>query len=716
MTPKTYRVGADIGGTFTDLIVVENTTGAFAIGKVLTTPEDPSLAVEEALTATLQAFGVAPAQVQHLIHGTTLVTNAMIERKGAKTALLTTQGFRDSVEIGRENRYELYDLMLEQPKPLTPRHLRFDIPQRTLSDGSTYQELDTAYVEKLAHELADNGIEAVAIVFLHSFTNPEAERAARAIVQRVAPNLRVSISSDVVPEMREFERGSTTIANVYVQALVERYVRDLETRLHTLGFTGNFYLMLSSGGIATVETTIQYPVRLLESGPAAGALAANAYGLAAGHSSLISFDMGGTTAKICVIDQGKPLIAHEFEVDRIYRFKKGSGLPIKIPVIELIEIGTGGGSIARVDGLGLLKVGPDSSGAMPGPVCYGRGGEEPTVTDANLILGYLDPAYFLGGRMVLDLAKARAIIKSKIADKLGLSVEEAAWGIHQIANENMANAARVHALERGKDPRRFPLFAFGGAGPVHAYRIALSLGSPLLLAPLGAGVMSTVGFLSAPLAFDFVRSWAVELNAIDWAKANQLLTQMAAEGEALLINSGVPVEQIEHRRAVDMRYVGQGHEIRVPLGDGELDGESVPALKAAFQQVYQELYERLGPPVNIEILHWRVVSSGPKPDVRLEITTSAQAATTVVETQKGARPAYFPEAGGFVETPIYDRYRMQPGLCFTGPAIIEERESTVIVGPAGACQIDEHYNLVITMAGSQTLSGAQTESEGQHGA
>ena len=338
------------------------------------------------------------------------------------------------------------------------------------------------------------------------------------------------------------------------------------------------------------------------------------------------------------------------------------------------------------------------------------------MTDANLILGYLDPAYFLGGRMVLDLAKARAMIKSKIADKLGLSVEEAAWGIHQIANENMANAARVHALERGKDPRRFPLFAFGGAGPVHAYRIALSLGSPLLLAPLGAGVMSTVGFLSAPLAFDFVRSWAVELNAIDWAKANQLLTQMAAEGEALLINSGVPVEQIEHRRAVDMRYVGQGHEIRVPLGDGELDGESVPALKAAFQQVYQELYERLGPPVNIEILHWRVVSSGPKPDVRLEITTSAQAATTVVETQKGARPAYFPEAGGFVETPIYDRYRMQPGLCFTGPAIIEERESTVIVGPAGACQIDEHYNLVITMAGSQTLSGAQKESEGQHGA
>ncbi|MCB0121901.1 MAG: hydantoinase/oxoprolinase family protein, partial [Caldilineaceae bacterium] len=464
MTTKHYRVGADIGGTFTDLIVVDDQSGAFAIGKVLTTPEDPSLAVEEALEQTLASFGVAAAQVRHLIHGTTLVTNAMIERKGAKTALLATQGFRDSVEIGRENRYELYDLMLEQPRPLTPRHLRFDVPQRTLSDGSTYEELDTDYVEKLARELADNGIEAVAIAFLHSFTNPEAERAARAIVQQVAPDLRVSISSDVVPEIREFERASTTIANVYVQDLVERYLRGLENRLHALGFTGNFYLMLSSGGIATVDTTIQFPVRLLESGPAAGALAAQAYGLAAGHESLISFDMGGTTAKICVIDQGKPLIAHEFEVDRIYRFKKGSGLPIKIPVIELIEIGTGGGSIARVDALGLLKVGPDSSGADPGPVCYGRGGEEPTVTDANLILGYLDPGYFLGGRMSLDLAKARQVIKAKIADKLGLSVEEAAWGIHQIANENMANAARVHALERGKDPRRFPLFAFGGAG------------------------------------------------------------------------------------------------------------------------------------------------------------------------------------------------------------------------------------------------------------
>jgi len=692
-----YRVGVDIGGTFTDLIIVNNATGVFSIGKVLTTPDDPSRAVETALHETLQLAGVQPSQIQHLIHGTTLVTNAMIERKGAKTALLTTQGFRDSIEIGRETRYDLYDLMLEQPKPLVPRYLRFDVPQRTLMDGRSHQELDVAFVERISAELAEHGIEAIAICFLHSFTNPADERAAREAVQRVAPQIRVSISSDVVPEMREFERASTTIANVYVQALVERYLRNLEARLAAVGFAGNFYLMLSSGGIATVETTVRHPVRLLESGPAAGALAATAYGSAAGHPSLLSFDMGGTTAKICVIDKGKPLIAHEFEVDRIYRFKKGSGLPIKLPVIELIEIGTGGGSIARVDTLGLLKVGPDSSGADPGPVCYDNGGADPTVTDANLLLGYLDPAYFLGGKMALNLAKASAIIEAKIAKPLGITVAEAAWGIHQIANENMANAARVHALERGKDPRRFPLFAFGGAGPVHAYRIALSLGSPALLAPLGAGVMSTVGFLTAPLAFDFVRSWSVALHEIDWAKANQLLAEMEAEGTALLINSGVATTEIVHHRHVDMRFVGQGHEIAVPLPQGVLGAGQVDALKATFDRVYQELYERTGPPVAVAIINWRVVSSGPKPDVTLAVSGNATLATNVAETQKGSRQAYFPEGGGFVETPIYDRYRMQPGMTFAGPAIVEERESTVIIGVGGQCSIDQQYNLVVQM-------------------
>jgi N-methylhydantoinase A len=685
----------DIGGTFTDLIVVDDATGAFAVGKVLTTPADPSQAVEAVLVETLQQASIATADVQHLVHGTTLVTNAVIERKGARTALLTTQGFRDSIEIGREQRYDLYDLMLEHPRPLVPRYLRFDVPQRSLADGAALQELNEAYVERLARELAESGVEAVAIVFLHSFTDPAPERAARAVVQRAAPNIRVAISSDVVPEIREFERASTTIANVYVQAHVERYLRELEARLERCGFGGNFFLMLSSGGIATVDTAVRYPVRLLESGPAAGALAATTYGMAAGRPNLLSFDMGGTTAKICVIDQGRPLIAHEFEVDRIYRFKKGSGLPIKIPVIEMIEIGTGGGSIARVDALGLLKVGPDSAGSDPGPVCYARGGAEPTVTDADLVLGYLDPDYFLGGRMRLHVDGARRAIEEQIADKLGISVAAAAWGIHQIANENMANAARVHALERGKDPHRFPLFAFGGAGPVHAYRIALSLGAPALLVPHGAGVISAVGFLSAPLAFDFVRSWRGRLDTLDWAKANALLAEMEAEGEALLEASGVPREAISYRREADMRYVGQGHEIRVPLPASPLAATHAPALLSAFESVYRELYERLGPPVPIEILNWRVVSSGPQPNLHLRVTAAADGDARAA--LKGERPAYFPETGGFVATPIYDRYRLAPGATFDGPAIVEERESTVIVGPSGRCRIDDQWNLVVQL-------------------
>jgi len=690
-----HRVGIDIGGTFTDLIVVDDATGAFVVGKALTTPADPSEAIETVLSEALRQAGIAAEDLRQIIHGTTLVTNAIIERKGARTALLATQGFRDAVQIAREHRYELYDLMIDLPQPLTPRYLRFDVPQRTLSDGATLRELDEAYVERLARELVDNGVEAVAIAFLNSFANPEAERAARAAVLRAAPDLRVSISSEVVPEIREYERTSTTIANVYVQARVEHYLHELQARLTRLGFIGSFFVMLSSGGIATVDTAVRFPVRLLESGPAAGALAAATYGMASGHPALLSFDMGGTTAKLCVIDHGQPLVAHEFEVDRIYRFKKGSGLPMKVPVIEMIEIGTGGGSIARVDSLGLLKVGPDSAGAEPGPVCYGRGGTEPTVTDADLVLGYLDPHYFLGGRMALDLAAAQRAIQERIAGPLGLAVEAAAWGIHQVANENMANAARVHALERGKDPHRFPVFAFGGAGPVHGYRLAEALGAPALIAPFGAGVMSTVGFLAAPLAFDFVRSAPAQVESLDWARANALLAEMEAEGQALLVDSGVPANVIAHRRQADMRYVGQGHEIRVPLPAGELDADDTAEIIAAFERVYRELYGRLGPPVPIEVMNWRVISSGPPPELRLQ--TAAGPSADAQTALKGRRAAYFPELGGYHDTLVYDRYLLALGARFDGPAIVEERESTVIVGPRGRCEVDKQRNLVITM-------------------
>ncbi len=706
MMEKRYRVGVDIGGTFTDLIVLDMQTGEFQVGKVLTTPEDPSVAVEKVLVETLQRSEIQPADLLHVIHGTTLVTNAIIERKGAATALLTTEGFRDSIEIGRENRYDLYDLMLERPTPLVPRYLRFDVPQRTLADGTSDIRLDEAYVERLARELATRGIEAVAVVFLHSFTAPGDEQAARAIIQRTAPGLRVSLSSDVVPEIREFERASTTVANVYVQGLAERYLRELERRLGKLGFEGSFFLMLSSGGIATVDTAVRHPIRLLESGPAAGALAAAAYGAAINRPELLSFDMGGTTAKICVISDGQPQIAHQMEVDRKYRFKKGSGLPVKIPVIEMIEIGTGGGSIARIDALNLLKVGPDSSGADPGPVCYGLGGTKPTVTDANLILGYLNPDFFLGGRMALDVEAARRAVDEHLAAPLGITVEEAAWGVHQIANENMANAARVHALERGKDPRRYPLFAFGGAGPMHAVRIAQSLGSPAVIAPVGAGVLSSVGFLAAPLAFDFVRSWPAPLHALDWDQANRLLAEMEAEGTALLEASGVAARQITHRRLADMRYVGQGHEITVPLPDGILGEPSMKSLMQAFESVYQGLYERLGPPVPVEILNWRVSSSGPRPALQLKFPVHSHPGidpgNAVGRARKGERKAYFPESGGYVATQVLDRYQLPAGAGFAGPAIVEERESTVIIGPGAHCTVDTMRNLLVDLAFQET--------------
>ncbi len=681
------RAGADIGGTFTDLILVDDDTGSFRVAKALTTPDDPSRAVEEVLTSAAAAAGVSVSAIDQVIHGTTLVTNAIIERKGAMTVLLATAGFRDAIEIGREARFELYDIDLELPEPLVPRYLRFDVPERTLSDGTTLRELDVAYVERLAAELAEAGVEAVAIAFLHSYLNPAAERAAREAIARVAPALRVSISSEVVAELREYERTSTTIANVYVQGRTEEYLRGLQARLARLGFTGAFRLMLSAGGIATPETAMRFPVRLLESGPAAGALAAAHHGTAAGIDDLLSFDMGGTTAKFAVIVDGAPLTAGEFEVDRRYRFKRGSGLPVKVEVIEMIEIGSGGGSIARIDSLGLLRVGPDSAGAAPGPVAYGLGGSEPTVTDADLVLGYLDPDWFLGGRMALDLAAAREAIRTRIAEPLGLSTEAAAWGIHQAVNESMANAARVHVLERGRDPRGLPVLVFGGAGPVHGHRVAKALGAPAMIAPLGAGVLSTVGFLVAPLAFDFVRSWPAALAGLDWTRARALLAEMEAEGAAVLATSGVPAAETTHVREADMRYAGQGHEIRVPWPAGD----DPAAVREAFETEYRRLYGRLGPDgVALEIVSWRVRSSGPRPSVNLVVVGEAG------EARKGTRDAWHPERGGMAPTPVFDRYRLARGATLEGPAIVEERESTVVVGPDTSARVDERWNLIVT--------------------
>ncbi len=685
-----YRVGIDIGGTFTDLLFVGE-DGVAVIGKTLTTPEDPSLAVENALSPALQNRKARAGERGTLIHGTTLVTNSIIERKGAPTALLTTAGFRDAVEIGREHRYELYDLNLELPPPLVPRHLRFDVPERVAADGTIIHALDEPFVQRLVGELRDKGIKAIAVSYLNSFRNPAHERRTREIIAGIAPQIRVSISSEVVAEIREFQRTSTTLANVYVQERVARYLEQLQERLDRIGFSGSFFVMLSSGGIATAQTSARFPVRLLESGPAAGALAAAQAGVRAGHRDLLSFDMGGTTAKLCVIEGGEPLKAHEFEVDRVYRFRQGSGLPVKIPVIDMIELGAGGGSIARVDSLGLLKVGPESSGADPGPVCYRRGGTEPTVTDADLVLGYLDAEYFLGGSMPLDLEGARRAL-ANLATRLAMTIEQVAWGIHQIVNENMANAARAHLGERGKDPRRMPLYAFGGAGPVHGYRVAEILRLPAVISPLGAGVGSTFGLLAAPLAFDFVRSAYSRLDRLDWRLANHLLEQMAEEGREILEGSGLPRVQISYQRLADMRYMGQGHEVSVRLPGEALQEDHLPQMTAAFKATYRDLYGREGPEVPLEIINWRVIACGPKPALTFQLPGRESASGNV---QKGSRRAFFPECGGYVATPVYDRYRLTPGTKLDGPAIVEERESTLVVGARGRAHVDEGLNLVV---------------------
>ncbi|RSN11947.1 methylhydantoinase [Streptomyces sp. WAC 05977] len=682
------RVGVDIGGTFTDLCVLDG-TGVVAVGKVLTTHDEPARAVEEGLKRTLADAGLDAGDVEQFVHGTTLVTNALIERKGSRTALLATAGFRDVLEMRREHRYELYDLLIELPAPLVPRHLRFDVPERILADGTVHTGLDEEYVARLGRELDARGIDAVAICFLHAFTNPAHERRAAEVLREVAPRLRVALSSEVVPEIREFERMSTTVANVYVQDLTERYLRDLERRLHEAGVRPSPHIMLSNGGIATVDTAARYPIRILESGPAGGALAASAIGAAAGVDDLLAFDMGGTTAKLCLISDGAPLVTHEFEVDRKYRLLPGSGLPVKVPVTDMIEIGVGGGSIARIDALGLLTVGPDSAGSEPGPVCYGRGGAEPTVTDADLVLGYLDPGYFLGGGMTLDLEGAREAIRSKIAGPLGVSVEEAAWGIHTSVNEDMANAARVHAVERGKDPAKLPMFTFGGAGPVHGVGVARALGAPEVVAPPAAGVLSAAGFLTAPLAFDFVRSARSAVLDLSWEQVDTRFAEMEAEGAELLEKSGVDGSDLTHRRIAEMRYSGQGYEIRVPVGRGSWP----ESLIDAFTETYRTLYRRTGPDVAIEVLNWRVVSSGPTPEVTLKLA----GAEAEGDVRKGSRPAYFPGEGGFVDTAVFDRYRLKPGDRVDGPAIVEERESTVVVPPGARCVVGADASLVVTV-------------------
>ena len=686
------RIGADIGGTFTDIVLSDDKTGRFRLGKVLTTPAQPDDAV---IAGVGEVIGDDAARVAHMVHGTTLFTNALIERKGALTALITTQGFRDAVEIGREHRYDMYDLRLRRPEQIARRRYRFEIGERILSDGSVRQVPDEAEILSVAATLHDLQIEAVAICLINAYINPAHERLVGDVLRAELPGVALTLSCDIAPEIREFERTSTTLCNVYVKRIAEQYLSRLESRTRDVLHDGaGLFVMQSNGGLLTAGQAVEAPIRLVESGPAAGALAAAYYGAALGLDNVLSFDMGGTTAKACLIVDGKPLLAPEFEVDRQYEFKKGSGLPVKVPVIEMIEIGTGGGSIARIDALGRLTVGPDSAGSVPGPVCYGQGGEAPTVTDADLLLGYLNPDFFLGGDMALDTEGSRAAVASRIGAHMGLEGLEAAWGIHQLANEAMASAARIHAVERGHEISSFPMFAFGGAGPVHAYGVARILRLPQIVYPFGAGVMSAIGFLTAPLAFDFVRSRPFRLEETDWDAANDLIAEMEAEGHAKL-SEAVGETEITYERIADMRYRKQGFEVAVPLPAGPLGPGHVAEIKQAFEGVYRRLYGHIIPDTALDIISWRVVVSGPKPELRLP-----SAAAGGGSAPKGHRKIYIP-GQGLHDTPVYDRYALGTDNVLQGPAIIEERESTVVINGPGAIHVDAHRNVIVDLETTQ---------------
>lgn len=698
-----YRLGFDIGGTFTDFVLLDATTGGISLHKCLTTPNDPADGALDGIRSICAAAGISVADVGELLHGTTLVTNSLIEGRGARLGLLTTRGFRDVLEFGIEQRYDIYDLFLKFPDPLVPRHRRLEITERLAYDGRVLEPLDEAAVLAEGTRLVADGCSAIAVSFLHSYANPAHEKAAGRILREAFPNVSISLSSEVAPEIREYERLATTCANAFVQPLMDRYIGRLLRELDELGFAGTLRLMQSDGGLCAPEVARTFPIRLLESGPAGGALATVLFAREAGLPDAIAFDMGGTTAKSCLIENGRAAVVPMMETARVRRFRRGSGLPIKAPVVDMIEIGAGGGSIAGLDETGLLKVGPRSAGAAPGPACYGQGGEEATVTDANLLLGYYDPSFFLGGSMTLDKPAAEAAL-ARLGAKLGLPAIETAAGIHAVVCEAMASAARVHLIEKGRDPRRYAMVAFGGAGPAHAVRVARVLGIGQVLIPPASGAASALGFLAAPLAFEQSRSVLTSLGkGTNWAQANANLAELEASARSRLHAAGVADAVVKVERYAEMRLVGQLHQIMVRLPEGALAAASLPALAEAFAETYRTLYTRVVEDAEIEVLSYRVRVSSPEPQIAL---SGAVAGNVSGAALKGHRPAYFD--GKFHDTPVYDRYALAPGQTVAGPAIIEEREATTVIAPGDSLTVDASRNLRIAVAAAQNAQAIVT--------
>ena len=696
-TEKSLKLGVDIGGTFTDVFLTEGECGKYWVGKKLTTHQDPSIAVIQLVDEILREAGYEFLHLRQIIHGTTLISNALIERKGAKTALIVTEGFRDILEIARELRFDMDDLYLEKPVPLIPRSLRIPVKERVLSNGNIQVKPANKQLRKVVNFIKKNEIDSIAICLLHSYANSTNEETIASWIKSILPGLNVSLSCQVSPQIREFERMSTTVANAYVQPLIAKYLTSFENTLKRSNFDGRFYLMLSNGGICTSDFACKYPIKILESGPASGALAAKYYIKNNFNKNALSFDMGGTTAKVCLINDGQIMTSNEFEAAREYRFKKGSGIPITGRAVDMIEIGAGGGSIARINELGLLKVGPESAGSDPGPVCYGNGGKDPTVTDADLILGYLNPVFYLGGKLQLDLNAAKKSFEENISKKLKISVTDAAWGAHQIVNENMANAAKIHTTERGKDVRNFAMVAFGGAGPVHSYKLAQLLNISTVVIPPFAGVTSAFGFLCAPMSFDFVYTYRINLNELKWEKINSILNTMKREGLNILLEAGINKSDIEYELNCDMRFIGQSHEISVKIPFAVVQQKNRQKFNELFKKEYLRQYSKLTSDMHIEVLNWRIIASSKTPTVEFASPNRSRPRMKQNISLKGYRNAYFHENKKFIKTPVYNRYELDAGNKINGPAIIEENESTTIIAPHSSLEVDESLNLRINV-------------------
>jgi N-methylhydantoinase A len=693
-----FRLGVDVGGTFTDAVLISEETGEINIAKVPSTPRDPSIGFLAAVNQILSKANTQAPNISYLVHGTTVATNALIEGKSPKTAFITTEGFRDLLEIGRQIRPSLYDIHFEKLKPLVPRDLCFEVPERLDATGKVLLELDESRMAEIAQKLEKQNIRSAAICFLHSYVNPSHEERAEQILRKHAPNAVLSVSSSICPEFREYFRASTTVVNACVKPVVANYLEGIETQLKKQETKAELLIMQSNGGVLTFEQAADRPVYMVESGPAAGVIAANFIAGNLGFTDVVSFDMGGTTAKAGLILDGRPKITKEYEVGAEARpgagQSRGSGYPIRTPVIDLVEIGAGGGSIAWVDPGEVLRVGPQSAGADPGPICYRLGGKQPTITDANLVMGRINPRYFLGGEMDLDLEGATEGIRTRCAEPLGLDTIAAANGIVEIANTAMVNALRLTTVRRGYDPRALVMVAFGGAGPLHANRLCAEMQIPKLIVPLSPGTASALGLLTTDVKHEFSRTRIMRGDSADSAAINKIFSSMEEAGGKLLRKEGIPAERISFLREIEMRYKGQSSELAVVCRGGTLNAESLARLCAQFHKEYERAYGRGYPAEIVELVNYRVTAVGaiPSPPVR-KISHSG---VTAGQAQKGERPVYFHESNGFTKTSVYDRYKLEAGHHITGPAVVEEMDSNTLIHPHFQADVDGFGNLLIS--------------------